>query len=231
MGGKEDISRARGRLRVPRWTIALAMITVAVGILYGIFGLPVLQAAIQGLVVGSIYVLGASGLSLTYGVKKFANFAHGDLMTVGAYIALVVTVYAGQSILWGFVWAAIGVALLGMFLELVIFRKLDGRGEVAPLIASVGVALVIENAVSLMFGTSLLYLPVQIPQDFSLGDTGLHLNAVKGIATAAVAVALMVFLHVLLKHSTLGKAMRACSDDLDLARASGITTRNVVLWT
>ncbi len=231
MRGKEEASRAPKRPRVPRWAVALAMILIALGILYGIFGLPVAQAAIQGLVVGSIYVLGASGLSLTYGVKKFANFAHGDLMTAGAYIALVATVYAGQSIILGFLWAAIGVALLGMFLELTIFRRLDGRGEVAPLIASVGVALVIENAISLLFGTSLLYLPVQIPQDFNLGSTGLHLNTIKGIATASIAVVLMVFLHILLKYTTLGKAMRACSDDLDLARASGINTRNVVLWT
>ncbi|HYM40049.1 MAG TPA: branched-chain amino acid ABC transporter permease, partial [Thermoplasmata archaeon] len=177
------------------------------------------------------YVLGASGLSLTYGVKKFANFAHGDLMTVGAYLAFVATSYFQQSIVVGFIFAAIGVALLGVFLELAIFRRLDGRGEVAPLIASVGVALVLENVLNLTFGTSLQYLPVMIPQDFALGNTGLHLNAVKGIATGIIAVALMVCLHVLLNYTTLGKAMRACSDDLDLARASGINTRNIVMWT
>ncbi len=231
MRGQEEASRARPGPRVPRWVIALAMLAAALGVLYAIFGITVLQAAIQGLVVGSIYVLGASGLSLTYGVKKFANFAHGDLMTAGAYIAFVATVYAGQSIIVGFLWAALGVAGLGMLLELAIFRKLEGRGEVAPLIASVGVALVLENVISLLFGTSLLYLPIAIPQDFNLGNTGLHLNAVKGIATGAIAVGLMLFLHVLLRHTTLGKAMRACSDDMDLARASGINTRNIVLWT
>ncbi len=231
MRGKEGDPRAQRRVRVPRWVVALAVLAVALGILYVIFGLSIVQASIQGLVVGSIYVLGASGLSLTYGVKKFANFAHGDLMTVGAYIALLVTTDAGLSIVVGFLVAAIGVALLGMFLELAIFRRLEGRGEVAPLIASVGVALVIENVLNLFFGGGLQYLPISIPQDFSLGSTGLHLNAVKGIATGLIAVGLMVFLHVLLKRTTLGKAMRACSDDLDLARASGINTRNIILWT
>ncbi len=231
MRGMEESSRTRLGFRIPRWAVALVVFALAIVILYGIFGLPIIQAAIQGLVVGSIYVLGASGLSLTYGVKKFANFAHGDLMTVGAYVALVVTVTFQESIILGFIWAAIVVAVLGMGLEILVFRRLDGRGEVAPLIASVGIALILENVLSLLFGTSLLYLPVPIPQDFALGDTGLHLNAIKGVATGVIAVALMVFLHVLLKYTTLGKAMRACSDDLDLARASGVNTHHVILWT
>src|SRR5438132_818628 len=132
-----------GRLPLPRWIIAVLVLIGAILLLWRAFGILILQATIQGLVVGSIYVLGASGLSLTYGIKKFANFAHGDMMTVGAYAAFTLNVILAQHILLGFVFAIFAVALLGVFLELSIFRRLEGRGPVSALIASVGVSFVL----------------------------------------------------------------------------------------
>src|SRR3989337_605418 len=195
------------------------------------FGGIALQFAIQGIVVGSIYVLGASGLSLTYGIKKFANFAHGDMMTVGAYVAFTLNVALASHIILGFFFAMIPVALLGVLLELSIFRRLEGRGAVAALIASVGVSLVRPNTLSAIFTTNVQYLNVASPSDFVLGGTGLRFNAVRGGATLAISAALIIFLHVMLKRTTLGKSMRACADDMDLARTSGIRVRNVILWT
>lgn len=217
--------------RVPRWAVAVLVLLASVTVLWGFLGKPILQAAIQGLVVGSIYVLGASGLSLTYGIKKFANFAHGDMMTVGAYAAFTLNVVLGQNILVGFAFAILTVALLGVLLELSIFRRLEGRGPVSALIASVGVSLVLQNVLSAIFTTNVQYLGVNPPPDIPIGSTGLSFNTVKGGVTLAVSVALIVFLHVMLRYTTLGKAMRACADDLDLARTSGINTRNVILWT
>lgn len=231
MQGAEGRPPAAPRLRIPRWVIALGIMVAVIAIMTVFFGVSILDAGIEGLAVGGIYVLGASGLSLTYGIKKFANFAHGDLMTVGAYIAFVLNVYWTQSVLLGFVFAIIVVGLLGIFLELSIFRRLDGRGEVAPLIASVGVALVLENVLQLIFGGNTLYLNVVVPPDVAVGNTGLAFNYLKDGVTISVAVVLMVLLHLLLRYTTLGKAMRACADDLDLARASGINTRSVILWT
>lgn len=216
---------------VPRWIIYIGLAVAAIAIMGVVFGEFALQSAIQGIVVGSIYVLGASGLSLTYGIKRFANFAHGDMMTVGAYAAFTVNVVLGYHIIWGFFLAITTVALLGMFLELSIFRRLETRGPVPAILASVGVALVLQNVIGLIFLGDVLYLNVAIPADFPIGDTGLSFNTVKGGVTLAVSTGLIVFLHVLLKYSTLGKAMRACADDLDLARTSGINTRNVILWT
>ena len=221
--------------RLPWWFWVVFPLAVAIGGMYGGFPssdrISVFQAIIQGLVVGSIYVLGASGLSLTYGIKKFANFALGDMMTVGAYMAFTANVLEGLDILWGFLLAMITVALLGMFLELAIFRRLEKRGEVAALIASVGVSLILQNAISAFFFTDVHYLNVVIPQDFEILNTGLTFNVFKGGLTIGLAIGLMVFLHVLLKYTTLGKAMRACADDLDLARTAGISTHNVILWT
>src|SRR3989454_6861736 len=231
------------RFAIPRWAVAILVLIAAIVILWAIFvyyggrrleaGRPILQAVIQGLVVGSIYVLGASGLSLTYGIKKFANFSHGDMMTVGAYVAFAVSDPIegfGANIFLGVAVAVLSVALLGVFLELSIFRRLEGRGPVAPLIASVGVALVLQNVVSLVFSSDPKHLPVSVGPDVSLGF-GLSLNPVQDGLTIVVAIVLIVFLHVLLRYTTLGKAMRACADDLELSRTSGIDTRNVILWT
>ncbi|HLE54676.1 MAG TPA: branched-chain amino acid ABC transporter permease [Thermoplasmata archaeon] len=221
--------------RVPWWGTVLSIFAVASLALYlwmPLGGRPlVLQAIIQGFVVGSVYVLGASGLSLNYGIKKFANFAHGDMMTVGAYVAFTATAILRWHIVAGFLAAMFAVAFLGIFLEMSVFRRLEKRGEIAALIASVGVSLVLQNTIGIIFLGNPLYMPVQTPQDFQIGNTGLSFNWFKGGLTIALAVLLMVFLHVLLKYTTLGKAMRACADDLDLARASGINTRNVILWT
>lgn len=219
--------------RWPWWVTVPVLFAIAVIGLYA--WLPgsskpvVIQDLLEGVVIGSIYVLGASGLTLTYGVKKFANFAHGDMMTVGAYIAFAATVTYGASLIMGFVYAMLFVAFLGILLELFIFHWLEKRGEIAALIASVGVSLVLQNFVQLFFLSTVHTMNFQIPQDEPLG-LGLSISWFKA-AIIGTAVGLMVFLHVLLKYTTLGKAMRACADDIDLARASGINTFNVILWT
>lgn len=228
------VSSSLSPLRLPWWVTIPLLFVVAVVALYA--WMPgdnrdiVPQALIEGLVVGSIYVLGASGLTLTYGIKKFANFAHGDMMTVGAYVAYAATVLGGASLLLGFVYAMFTVALMGILLELGIFHWLEKRSEIAALIASVGVSLILQNIVQLIFLSNILNMSFHIPQDVPLGIAGMSISWFKA-AIVGIAIALMVFLHILLKYTTLGKAMRACADDLDLARASGINTFNVVLWT
>jgi branched-chain amino acid transport system permease protein/neutral amino acid transport system permease protein len=218
------------KLAIPRWVVAILALSLTVVVMGLLYGRNAVQAAIQGIVVGSVYVLGASGLSLLYGIKKFANFAHGDMMTIGAYVAFTVNVWMGADILLGVVGAMLTVACVGMVLELAVFRRLERRGPVPALIASVGVGLVLQNTLGAIFLGDVRYLLVAIPPDFPVGGTGLRFNQLSGI-TLAVAVGLTMFLHVLLKYTTLGKAMRACADDLDLARTSGIDTRNVILWT
>src|SRR5207247_7951503 len=123
----------RGFDRIPWTFILIGFLVDAVSVLGAVYGSKAIQAAIQGLVVGSIYVLGASGLSLTYGIKKFANFAHGDMMTVGAYAAFTVNVLWGLNILWGAVFAMLSVALLGMLLWLAFFGRPEGGGPVPRL--------------------------------------------------------------------------------------------------
>lgn len=212
--------------------LAIALSVIGLSPIYGI---SVLQFLINGFVVGSIYVLGATGLSLVFGIRKFANFAHGELMTFGAYMALLVNVAWGADILWGFGFAIITTAGVAMAMELLVFRKLAGKGPVPALVASIGITIFIQNALNLTFGTSIQIYNIKIAVNIDLltlsGVSVLSINPLKGIATLIVAIGLILFLHILLSRTTLGTAMRATADNPDLARASGIKIRNIILWT
>jgi len=193
----------------------------------------VLQALLNGLVEASVIVLAAVGLSLLYGVKKFANFAHGDMMTVGAYFALYVMGTTRGGLIVGILSAMIFLAFLGILFEFFIFARLDGRGPVAPLVASVGLALVLQNGLRSVFGTSLMTYGIQLPESWIFGirdpftGYGLRMNPIQDLLPMVLAFALVLFVALLLRYTKLGKAMRATSDNPDLARVSGINVAAV----
>ncbi len=224
-------ARALRRNRILVNAILMVLITGAVlSLLFqGSFG----GVLVTGVVVGSIYVLGATGLSLVYGIKKFANFAHGDLITLGAYMAFFVNVLIGLDIIFGFVFAVIILGLVGIALEILIFSRLEGKGVVAPLIASVGLFIIIQNGISAGFGPEPDAYNVFRMENWAWETPigFIQLNPIKGMATLIVAVTATLMLHIILSRTTLGKSMRAMSDNPELARSSGINTRNVTLWT
>lgn len=193
----------------------------------------VLQALLNGLVDASVIVLAAMGLSLIYGVKNFANFSHGDMMTVGAYLALYMMSTTKGGIVVGFLSAMVFMALLGILFEFLIFSRLEGRGPIAPLIASVGLALVLQNGIRVAFGTDQLTYGLRIPDNWLFGIqdplTGLrlYLNPLQGLVPLVMAGAIVLAVTFLLAYTKLGKAMRATADNPDLARVSGINIRRV----
>ncbi len=219
--------RAVVRNRVLLLTVLIiALVAVVLNLL---FGGNLAAVLVTGLVVGSIFVLGATGLSLLYGIKKFANFAHGELVTLGTYMAFLVNVGLGAHIALGLVFSFVVLALVGVALELLIFHRLEGKGVVAPLVASVGVAIVIQNSILAAWGGDIL--AYTFPRVQNWATPWFEIHPIKGVLTLAVSVGTAVLLHVLLSRTTLGKSMRAISDNPELARSSGISTRNVTLWT
>lgn len=190
--------------------------------------LEIVQLTVYGIVLGSIISLGAIGLSLLYGILRFAHFAHGDVMTVGAYLAL-----AFVSVLGLPIWAALALAiaggvLLAILIDQVLYRRLRRTAPVILLISSVGVALILRSLVQLIWGpdtqvfTQELHMPMRI-LDIRIKST--QLQIVIGM------VALVVLLHLFLSRTRMGKAMRAMADNADLARVVGIDTERVVVWT
>src|SRR5207245_11341917 len=106
-------------------------------LLAALFGVSILNYTIAGLSVSSIVIVSAIGLTLIYGIRGFANFAHGDIMALGAYVALFVNLN-GLSLILGTLAAYAFLPWFGILFELVIFSRLGGRGPVPPIVASVG---------------------------------------------------------------------------------------------
>ncbi len=224
----------RLRARVP-WAHArvLAPLLILAGLMVlsvALFGTSGANSIVNGVTDASVLIPGAVGLSLLYGIRKFANFAHGELMTLGGYTAFFVNVQLGLALYWGFLAAPIVLAVVGILLELLIFSKLEGRGPIAALVASIGLSLFLQNLVSVIWGTNILSYLYAVPESWVFFG-GVTLNPLKGALTIALSVIFMVLIHAILTRTTLGKAMRATSDNMELARTTGIRTRMVILWT
>ena len=186
-----------------------------------------LQLGLYGIVLGSIYALGAIGVSLTFGILRFANFAHGDLMTVGAYVALTF-VSLGWPMGLSLMMAIGSTILVALAFDQLIYRRLRRQAPVILLISSFGTALILRSAVQLIWGSSnqVYRTGIQLPMRF----WGLRLRQDQ-ILIMAGAVVLVLALHFFLQNTRVGKGMRAMADNLDLARVTGIDTERIVMWT
>lgn len=190
--------------------------------------LEIAQLTVYGIVLGSIIALGAIGLSLLYGILRFAHFAHGDVMTVGAYLAL-----AGVAGLGLPMWAAFGLALAGgialaVLIDQALYRRLRRTAPVILLIASVGVALILRSLVQFIWGPDTQVFSQELEMPLRIAGIRLkpsQLNIVVGT------IVLVVLLHLFLQRTRMGKAMRAMADNPDLARVVGIDTERVVVAT
>ncbi|WP_050031956.1 branched-chain amino acid ABC transporter permease [Halorubrum halophilum] len=197
----------------------------------------------NGLVYSSIIVLGSIGLSLVYSIADFANFAHGDTMTIGAYSAFV-TLSAisavgglGGTVLglpYGFFPAlVVGIAVAAVVAigtEKLIYEPLD-VDSIGLLITSIGIAFIYRAAVQIRFGSDVTRfdIPALRPIE-ALVPYGVRVT-LHDVAIVGSAAVLVVGLHVLLQYTDLGRKMRAMADNPDLARVSGIRTKRVKLWT
>ena len=187
-----------------------------------------LQLILFGVVLGGMIALGAIGVSLIFGILRFANFAHGDMMTLGAYLALVVVGPLALPMYVAFPLALAGTAAVVVGIDQVLFRRLRRTAPVILLISSFGVALILRSAIQLVWGPdNVVYSgAIQLPWRFA----GLRVRPDHVTILAATA-GLVVLLHLFLRYTRMGKAMRAMSDDPDLARVTGIDTERVVVWT
>jgi neutral amino acid transport system permease protein len=216
--------------RRPQWTAA-AVVGIFVLILIVTNGVhDVAQTGLNGLTLGSVYALGAVGLTLVYGILKLVNFAHGDFLTFGAYMAFLVNVTWGVPLVFAIIFAMAMTALLGVLFERVMWGPMRARkaGLLQLLLMSIGLAFVIRYSIQYIWGTEIRSLDVNDIATVELlglriGRTELIVIAIGSIVLLAVA--------LMLKFSLLGKQMRALSDNLDLAETSGIDTSRVILYT
>lgn len=188
----------------------------------------ILQLLIYGILLGSVIALGAVGVSLIFGILRFAHFAHGDLMTAGAYFALFFMTATGASIWLAFPFAVLGAILVALAFDRVVYRRLRRTRPVILLIASIGVAFILRNAVLAIWGPDITVYESGIKPP--LRFLGLRIKEDQLLIIVG-AVLLVILLSLFLQRTRMGKAMRAMADDPDLARITGIDTDRVILWT
>jgi branched-chain amino acid transport system permease protein len=207
-----------------------------------------LELVFYGIVFGSIIALGAIGLTLVFGIVRFANFAHGDLMSTGAYFALFMvtgllswigvpdTTFGALSFGWrmliAFPVSMFIVGCLAILADRILYRKMrnNNSGPVMLAISSLGVAFILRMLILIFWGAdSLFYRPglLRPAIEFPLGikvrpDQILILILVFG---------LVALLHLFMQKTKMGKAMRATADNMELALVSGIDTERVIILT
>jgi neutral amino acid transport system permease protein len=210
---------------------ALVILGVIVVVLVAAQGLhDVAQTGLNGLSLGAIYALGAVGLTLVYGILRLVNFAHGDFLTFGAYMAYLVNVTWGMPLVLGIFFAMVTTALLGVFLERVMWGPMRARGGgvLQLLLMSIGLALVIRYVVQYIWGTDIRSLDVNVTATVEF--LGVRLGRTS-LIVIVVGIVVLLSIGLMLRYALLGKRMRALSDNLDLAETAGIDTSRVILYT
>ena len=190
----------------------------------------VLQQFINGLQLGSIYALIALGYSMVYGIILLLNFAHGDIIMVGGYIALLI-IAAGISPAVAVVVSILGCTVLACVIEKVAYTPLRSAPRISLLITAIGVSYFLENVAQLILGADPRVFPntAVIPTvNFHLGSLNLSLTTV---VTLAAAVLSMAVLTVLVQRTRMGKAMRAVSEDMGAAQLMGININRTITFT
>lgn len=183
-----------------------------------------------GLVTASVLAIAGMGLSLQFGVTNFVNFAHGDYATLGAYLALVIN-SRGASIWVAMAVAAAIVAIFAAIVNRLLYKRLiDRRYKLLILfVVTLGVSITLQNSLQAIFGAGFQVYRAPVETPMKLGP---FLLSPQQLAIIGIAVICAVGIHTILRYTRLGKAMRAMSDNPDLAEASGIDTVRVtdVTW-
>ena len=183
----------------------------------------------NGLQTGSIYALVALGYSMVYGIILLLNFAHGDIIMVGAYTAFYAMTTFHLHPVVSVVLAVITSTLLGVVIEKVAYTPLRSAPRLSLLITAIGISFLLENGAQLLFGADTKSMDVIIPGSVTLGS-GITISYT-AIVTIVVTVAAMVALTLLVQKTRLGKAMRAVSEDMGAAQLMGISLNKTISFT
>ncbi len=189
-----------------------------------------LQQLINGLQLGSIYALIALGYSMVYGIILLLNFAHGDIIMVGGYIALLI-ISAGISPLVAVIASIVGCVILACLIEKAAYKPLRSAPRISLLITAIGVSFFLENVAQLILGADPRSFPntAVIPAvTYKIGELNISLTT---IVTLVVAVIAMVLLTILVQKTKMGKAMRAVSEDTGAAQLMGINVNTTITYT
>ena len=186
----------------------------------------IVSQVINGLQSGSIYALVALGYSMVYGIILLLNFAHGDIIMVGAYVVWYSMSNLGLHPVVSMLLAIIACTLLGMLIEKLAYTPLRSAPRLSLLITAIGVSFLLENGFQLIFGAGAQTVPTLVSgPSLSLGSVTVSFPA---MLTLVVSILSMAALTFLVQKTKLGKAMRAVSEDMGAAQLMGISLNRTI---
>ncbi|MDY7566136.1 MULTISPECIES: high-affinity branched-chain amino acid ABC transporter permease LivH [unclassified Pseudomonas] len=199
------------------------------------------QQLINGLTIGSTYALIAIGYTMVYGIIGMINFAHGEVYMIGSYVAFIAI--AGLTMLGldslpllitaAFVASIVVTSAYGYAIERVAYRPLRGSNRLIPLISAIGMSIFLQNTVLLSQDSKDKSIPNLIPGNFVFGTTSTHEVVISYMQILIFIVTLVAMLALtwFISRSRLGRACRACAEDIKMANLLGINTNNIIALT
>lgn len=186
---------------------------------------------ISGIRLGSIYAIIALGYTMVYGIAKMLNFAHGDVIMIGAYSAFVALYRANLPLPIALIISIIICTLLGVIIERLAYKPLRQASSLAVLITAIGVSYFLQNLALLIWGSAAKIFPTILDYgSINLFNDQLKLTY-QMLITITVCIVIMILLNLFIKKTKIGKAMRACSEDKEAAALMGINVDNIISLT
>lgn len=184
-----------------------------------------LSYLIGGLGLGSVYAIVALGYSMVYGIAKMLNFAHGDVIMVGAFVAYFALSSFGLPTIVALILSVVACTVLGIVVEKLAYKPLRGASSLSVLITAIGVSYFLQNAAMLMWGTDTKIFPTILEGTLTIGELSIPYLTLLTILSCIV---IMVVLTMFINKTKTGRAMRACSEDKGAASLMGINVNQII---
>lgn len=184
-----------------------------------------LSYLIGGLGLGSVYAIIALGYSMVYGIAKMLNFAHGDVIMVGAFVAYFALSSFGLPTIVALILSVVVCTVLGIVVEKLAYKPLRGASSLSVLITAIGVSYFLQNAAMLMWGTDTKIFPTILEGTLTIGELSIPYLTLLTILSCIV---IMVVLTMFINKTKTGRAMRACSEDKGAASLMGINVNQII---
>lgn len=187
-----------------------------------------LSYLITGLGLGSVYAIIALGYTMVYGIAKMLNFAHGDVIMIGAYVAFFMVGKFNMPALIAILVSVLVCTLLGVLIERLAYKPLRGASSLSVLITAIGVSYFLQNSAQILWGTDTKIFP----ELFGFGNLSLFNGelqiSILTLITILVCIVIMIVLTAFINKTKIGKAMRACSEDKETAQLMGINVNTTI---
>ncbi|MBV9634409.1 MAG: branched-chain amino acid ABC transporter permease [Methylobacteriaceae bacterium] len=189
--------------------------------------LPWLDTILQGVLLGGLYALYATGLSLIFGIMRLVNLAHGDLIVAATFLILALSAWLGIDTIAAFAIAVPAMFILGYALQVALLNRTLRGDLLAPLLVTFGLSIVVQNGLLEVFSADSRRLPLHGWEGTSIPLGGGLAVGIMPLASFLAAVAVILILHHVFYATRLGRAFRATADDAEVAQLVGIDNRRV----